>query len=551
MTRLWVPILSATFQGARAELMRAFEHGADGVELRLDAMGEVGEAELIELCGLAPGGRDIVLTYRSREEGGLDDASDSERISRLIAIGPYAHFIDVEHATWRRSANIRQKVMLALRRARHADRSGEREIVEHEGRRRLILSRHYLRGRPAKLTSDLLEMAAIAECDVIKLAWPARSIRDCFEAFELMQSSPRPIIAICMGEGGSMSRLLATKFGGFATFAAMPERMTGAGRDEIASTSEGFASANRSYRGEMGHVPIDEMRAVYRCESQRRDTAVYGVVGCPVGHSLGPAVHNAAFAAAGLDAVYLPMLVQPGFESLKAFMVEALACAGLRLGGVSITSPHKENALRRMEQIGGGLDQTCVRVGAVNTLRFDDASGPQPTNTDYWSLAQAMSDACRSAGKSPAGLHVLVLGAGGMARAAAAAMIDAGARVTVVNRSSERAEALAGVFGCEWRPWESRGALDAEAVINCTTVGQADADAAPIDADALKPGMIVADAVYRRRTVTRLIRDARASGCHTIDGLELFVRQAAAQWEFWTGRPAPRETMARAMTGQR
>jgi 3-dehydroquinate dehydratase/shikimate dehydrogenase len=174
---------------------------------------------------------------------------------------------------------------------------------------------------------------------VNKIVWMARSIRDNIEAFEILQTRQKPTIALCMGEAGLISRVLAKKFGAFLTFASL--------RDE---------SAHRAGPGDdRGHERL------YRWDALNATTKVYGVVGSPIMHSMSPAIHNAAFDTVGHDGVYLPMLVQPGYESFKAFMESFLAFAPLDLSGLSVTIPHKENALRYLKERGADVEPLAER----------------------------------------------------------------------------------------------------------------------------------------------------------------------------------------------
>ncbi len=191
--------------------------------------------------------------------------------------------------------------------------------------------------------------------DIAKIVWLARSIRDNIEAFEILQSRQKPTIALCMGEAGLISRVLAKKFGAFLTFASL--------RDESATAP--------------GQVTIHEMKQLYRWDAIGPKTKVFGVVACPVKHSMSPAIHNAAFDQTGYDGVYLPMLVQPEYEAFKAFMESFLAFAPLDLTGLSITIPHKENALRYLKEKGAEIEPLAERIGAVNTIIIERPS-PSP-----------------------------------------------------------------------------------------------------------------------------------------------------------------------------
>ena len=245
-------------------------------------------------------------------------------------------------------------------------------------------------------------------------------------------------------------------------------------------------------------------------------------------------MHEAAFAAAGLDGWrYLKLPLPP---ELFAETVRALPAAGFR--GVNVTIPHKEAALA----LAGEASDAAREIGAANTLTFERDGAIRADNTDAPGLIAALGETW-----DPAGRRVLVLGAGGAARAAVWALVRAGAaEVEVWNRSHERAVALAGALGAR----AVREPRQAEIVVNCTSVGLADTDATfkalPLEADSLGAGSCVVDMVYRDGG-TRLLEAARTRGADVIDGLEILVAQGAASFERWTGRTAPREAMRAAV----
>jgi shikimate dehydrogenase len=259
-----------------------------------------------------------------------------------------------------------------------------------------------------------------------------------------------------------------------------------------------------------------------------------GVCGWPVAHSRSPAMHEAAIAQVGPEGWrYLKLPLPP---ELFAETVRALPAAGFR--GVNVTIPHKEAALA----LADSASDAAREIGAANTLTFEHGGAIVADNTDAPGLIEALGEAW-----APAGRSVLVLGAGGAARAAVWALVRAGAAdVAVWNRTPERARALAGELGA--RAVDRPG--KAEIVVNCTSVGLSDPDATfkalPLQADSLGAGSCVVDMVYRDGG-TRLLEAARTRGADVIDGLEILVAQGAASFERWTGRTAPREAMRMAV----
>lgn len=521
MTPLLVSIVAADAESARSDIARALEGGADGVELRLDRMPDATDEQVIQLCAEVPEDRIVALTIRSRTEGGAYDGDEMHRVSRLIELGPHAQWIDCEASAWFASANIRQKIMLALRRARHAETNGPHETIDHPGKRTLVLSRHEMRGRPATLSAELVRMIDESAADIVKIAWLGRTVRDNFEALDLLRDTPARLIAVVLGESGLASRVLCRKFGAAGAFAALDD----------------------GGRAAPGQLTLRELKSLYRWDAIGPNTAVYGLVGDPVAHSLSPAVHNAAMAALGIDAVYVPFRVAAGYESFKAFMVEALARPWLDLRGLSVTAPHKQNALRFMRERGSAINPSATRIGAVNTICLSPDGSLRATNTDAPAVIAALCDAMHIDAGGLRGKRAVVLGAGGAARAAIAALHDAGAQVHVIARNAPAAEDLAHEFGCEAQSWDRRSDADAEIWINATPLGQSPDDTvSALPATCLKTGCVVLDMVYRP-TPTRLLRETRAAGGIAVDGLSVFLLQAAAQFNRWHGAAPPPAAM--------
>jgi 3-dehydroquinate dehydratase/shikimate dehydrogenase len=483
-------------------------------------LSELSDADVAILCGDIPDAMRIILTIRGRDEGGGWDGDDADRVSRMIELGPLATDIDVEAALWSRSANIRQKIQLAARRARHVSVEDGRERITHDGRRRLILSRHAPRDRPARLGRVVMDLMTEPACDIAKIAWLPRSVRDNFEALELVRDAAaagRQLIAICLGDDGLASRVLAPKFGAALMFAAT-------GPDAAAAP---------------GQLDMATLLQTYRWRRINPHTRVFGLIGDPVAHSLGPRAHNAAFETAGLNAVYIPLRVRAGYESFKALMVELRARPWLDVDGLSVTAPHKEHALRYALETGGDADALTRRIGAANTLKLGPDGSVAACNTDAPAIAACLSREATAA--AAAGRRAVVLGAGGVARAAVAALVESGVSVTISGRSAERSDAVARALGATTADWRARhhAARDADIIINATPVGQTPhIDDTPLDADALHDGATVMDTVYRPAE-TRLLREAEARGCRVVGGPALFVGQAEAQWRHWFGHAPP------------
>lgn len=498
MTHLCVAIFVESIEQARRDIARAAEAGADIVELRLDTFtNQVLVRELVAGAILP-----AIVTCRPSWEGGESPASDEERLKVLYSTSGSA-YVDVELATYQRN------------------RAANDQVPE-----KLILSSHDFQGRPDRLYNLIAEMND-ADSKVNKIVWTARSIRDNVEAFEILQVRQKPIIALCMGEAGLLSRVLGKKFGAFLTFAAL---------DSGGGTAP-------------GQISITDMKRLYRWDAINHNTKVYGVVASPVKHSMSPAIHNACFDEIGYDGVYLPMLVEPGYERFKAFMETFLAFQPLHLSGLSVTLPHKENALRYLKEKGATIEPLAEQIGAVNTIDIRDGK-LTGINTDYAAILDSITTKLDCTRADLSNYRVAVIGAGGTGRTAVAALASCGATVVVYNRTKDRADALAAEFnGRTGKVMSARIEKLCDSCchvfINTTSVGMhPKIDESPLDGQDVKftPDTVVFDTIYNPMK-TKLLAAAEAAGAKTIGGVEMFVRQAAGQFKLWTGVDAPTAMM--------
>ena len=503
------------------------ESGASG-DLDCDAADAYAVASLRRLLAESP--LPVILTCRPTWEGGDYDGDDADRVALFEKLccdtdSPPA-YLDVELAAYTRSANLRQKINLCVTHPKQ-----QRQGVTT----RLILSTHDFEGRPSDLDRKLLAMYDEPACAVVKVAHRARSLRDNLDLFEILRESPKPTIALGMGEFGLMSRVLAPKFNGFLTFASL--------RDEAATAP--------------GQPTIDDLLGMYRFRSIGKQTRLYGVIGWPVGHSLSPLIHNAGFAEIEWDGVYLPLPIAANENDTSATATSFSATVGvfaddpsLRFSGASVTLPHKGHALGFGEPTG---DADPARLGAANTLTADDHGARTVANTDATAILELLTGLGVGSGSDRVG----IVGAGGVAKAAAHALVASGMTVVLYNRTPDRAASLASSLNGDAL---SGSAVAADlgllpkgcchAYINCTPVGMAGGP----DPEGLSipiPGMtnidqdtVFFDTVYNP-VETPMLKAARARGCRTIDGVEMFVKQAAAQFELWTGKPAPIELFDR------
>jgi 3-dehydroquinate dehydratase/shikimate dehydrogenase len=300
-----------------------------------------------------------------------------------------------------------------------------------------------------------------------------------------------------------------------------------------------YAAFNKERQIAPGMLSFQEMQKTYFIESITPGTKVFGVIGDPVGHSLSPLIHNASFRHLGINAVYVPFRVPRGelapfLEAFKAIPVD----------GYSVTLPHKEAAAKAAVV----QDESVTAMASANTLLAVEAGFRAVTTDAKAALDSLVAHLPLGPDHNPVALisrSVLIVGAGGVARAIAHALTKEKVAVTITNRTPERGQKLADEVGCKFAEWTARHNTVCDTIINCTSVGMhPNLDETPIHHSFLKPGMMVFDTVYTPET-TMLIREARERECHTLTGVDMFVRQAGLQFELFTGQPPPLELMTK------
>lgn len=458
---------------------------ADLVELRLDAFPDLPLEWIPRL------GRPVIAACRAREQGGAWRGSEPERLALLRrAVDAGAAWVDIE---WRSGAEAR--------RFRPA---------------RVLTSHHVLDGIPDDVAGVLREMT-LAGGDALKLVAHARTTQEAMtfanavrRALASREAGMPPVAAFAMGEAGTWTRGSLARLGAPWVYAAL---------DATHPTAP-------------GQPTLDDWVEVWRARRIGPSTALYGLIGNPVAHSLSPLIHNRAFEVEGIDAIYLPFLVTDA-SALPA----VLACDAR---GFSVTVPHKEAVYALVER----KSRVAAEIGAVNTLVRREGVW-EGGNTD---AAGALAALARAYGASPdaaflAGRRALLLGAGGAARAIAWGLVRAGARVAVSGRTRARAESLARQMGLVAVPWEARADDLPDLLVNATPVGMAPHTAdSPWPAEALRHGMVVLDTVYRPGR-TKLLQDAETAGARIVHGIDMLLEQAALQFAAWTGRPIPHEAL--------
>lgn len=463
-----------------AEHQALAQRGAKLVELRVDWIARAPDVPRLLKDRPTP----VVVTCRRREDGGKWAGSEAERQTVLrTAIISGADYVDLEDDI--------------------------AKSVPRYGKTKRIISHHDFKTTPDNLEEIWAEMSEMNP-DIIKLVTTANAPSDCVRLLKLVSESKIPTIGFCMGEFGIPSRILCGKYGAPFTYAAF--------------------SAEREIAP--GQLTFKQMTEIYRYDSITRDTKVFGVLGDPIGHSLSPVLHNAAMQQIGFDGVYLPIRVTRDHLSqmLDDFQ-------WLDVQGYSVTIPHKEAVLAKYPQ----CEEIVSQIGAANTLFRVDGQW-QSDNTDLSAAIDSLQLALQP-GDSLDGKRIVMLGAGGVARAIGLGVTRRGAVLTIASRTADRAKALAESLGCRHITWENRGSEFADILINCTPVGMYPAiNETPFQSNWMRDEMIVFDTIYNPEN-TLLLKEAREHRCRTVSGVEMFVRQAAAQFTRFTGQPGPLEML--------
>jgi 3-dehydroquinate dehydratase/shikimate dehydrogenase len=473
-------------------LLRAAElevkDGNTFLEFRLDhlASPDSGLAVIKRLLKRNPELHVLATCRHKANHGGFSGSVDNQIAILLGAVEAGAQIVDLEVE----SAEPAKKRLPDLR--RHAA---------------LVISYHNFESTPA-LSSAWARLRRI-EADAYKLATTARKPGDNLRMVEFFRGKREaPLIAFAMSEIGAPTRILSLAAGCAFTYAAPLE-------------AEGTAP---------GQIPAKLMRSLYRADKISKHSRVFGVVADPVAHSKSPQLHNRAFQSKRIDAVYLPFRV--GSAALGDWMKLA---ESLPVSGFSVTIPHKQRIVRYLDTV----DPLARRIGAVNTV-WRKGGKWRGANTDVAGILKPLEQRRRLSHA-----HVLLAGYGGAARAAAFALHDAGAQITITGRDAARAQALARAVDADVVTLKRAEQQDYDVVLNATPVGMHPDSDACLFREKI-PGEVVFDMVYNPRE-TMLLKMARNQGRTVISGLEMFLEQAAEQFEIWTGETAPRAVMRQSL----
>lgn len=490
--RICVPVCAKT----AAELSTTYQKAAqvaDIIEVRLDYLAENELAPALEVLQQVCLRRTkpVVLTRRIREQGGNSDfsAADAPEFWHALATEVSADYWDWETEVCYDGAKLRRVPSQAPP---------------------LIASHHDFTGTPADVT-EIYQRLAATGAHIVKIAVQATDITDCLPIFHLLQRAKadnQRVIALAMGDSGLLTRVLGPAYGSWLTF--------------------GVLNASQSYA--LGQPRVEHLRGLYRAEQITPTTALYGVMGWPVHHSLSPPIHNRFFAQSEADAVYLPLAVRDAEAFLRRMVRPKTREFPFNWRGLSVTAPHKQTVIPLLDE----LTPTAQAIGAVNTITVQEDGTLHGHNTDAEGFRRPLRErhiALRDA-------RCVVLGAGGAARSAVWALREAGADVTLWARRPDVARAWAESWGAKVVAWPASQSLSGCAVVVNTTPlgtqGTPSADATPVTAEQLRGVGLAYDLVYNPPR-TPFLRAAESVGCDVLGGQKMLHAQACAQSVLWLG----------------
>ncbi len=486
-----VPVCASTIEALKEAVIRAGAV-ADIVELRLDCLCPAELERVNELYPfLTSAPVSVILTLRPEEQGGKS-ALDLRSRNRFWMSCPDSDFFrDVE---------------LDLLEA------GQYPNTSYD---QLICSHHDFSPGPTDLEA-IYDRMSVTPARILKLAVLANDVTDCIPMFQLLARAgqeQRDVIAIAMGEAGLATRILGPSRGAFLTYAALDTQ-----------------SANAP-----GQPTVDDLRKQYRIHEINRETQVMGLVGMPVGHSVSPNMHNAAFNSAGVDAVYIPFPVRDLTSFIRRLVHPRTREIDLNIRGLSVTSPHKEAVLSSLDWV----EPTAAELGAVNTIVVEgnELHGYNTDNLAFMQVIKAFGELHNS--------RCAVIGSGGAARAILWSLKKVAASTTVFARNEAQSKALAAEFGASYECLNNATFATYDLVVNATPLGTAGdlQERTPAIATQLRGARLACDLVYNPLE-TRFLREASAAGCQTLGGLPMLVKQALEQFRLWIGIEASEQAMS-------
>lgn len=479
-------IMPSSQKEAITLLEKALEKG-ELAEIRIDLIKDLNLSEINNKFDK----KRIIVTNRKKDEGGLFEGSESERISPLIdALKIGFGFIDIESSSIDSLHNL-----ISKRR-------------EYNSKTNIIISYHNFEETPQDLKKILLQTENQGH-DIVKIVAYAKDISDNLRIKGLVSSRSnqnKKIISFLMGEKGEISRILCNSWGSYTSYAPL----RGVGKTAP------------------GQIPIEDLNDVYRADSINNTFDIYGLIGNPVKESIGYYVHNKLFSYYNMDAAYLNFLV----DDLDRFMSSFKG----QFKGLCVTMPFKERIVPFLNKI----DTMAQKIGAINTIKKNNDS-LFGTNTDWIGAVYSIEKLTSINNKK-----VLILGAGGAGKAIAFGIANRQGEVIISNRNEKKARELSKNLGAETVLWEDRNDVEFDILVNATKIGMAPEDNnCPMEDSFFTKdlsGITVFDAVYSPLE-TRLLTRSREQGAKIANGLDMYIGQAMAQFELWTGIKPSSEKM--------
>ncbi len=481
-SKLCLTVTEPTIKEAVAVVDR-YKKNLDMVELRADYLAddEIGYASAFpRLAGIG----EVILTIRREIDGGKFRGGEGDRVNLFNrALKGDFSFVDLESDFFNEPL--------------------ERKIRDKNIR--IIRSLHYFKGLPPDMSSVVNDLAHNGK-NIPKLAVYPKSTEDLLKIFLLSKEfKGREKIILGMGDYGISTRILAEYLGNYLTFVSSP----------------GNSAAP-------GHIDIEKVEKIYRFKELDETTKILGVIGNPIMHTLSPLIHNTGIKAIGVNAVYLPFMV----DKPAAFMKLA---EEIGITGFSVTVPHKVSIIRFLDSV----DDSVKKIGACNTVYKRNGKW-FGTNTDADGFIGPIKNLLKRNGNN---LKASVIGAGGAAMAVVYALWREGISFLVLNRTVEKAKRLGNQFGGEWAGLDEIGARRMkdfnDLIVQATKVGmEPDENSDPFPMYKFTGNEIVYDLVYKPE-VTKFLERARSAGCRTIGGKEMLFEQAKRQFKIFIGRDFP------------
>jgi 3-dehydroquinate dehydratase/shikimate dehydrogenase len=467
------------------------EEFADVIELRFDCLKPDELNTALQRLSAANINKPLLATYRSKDQGGKNQVTLKQR---------EAFWRDLPNLFW--SADLEEDV------------SDIKTTAENR-----IVSFHDFNGVPEILTETYKRLAA-SDPDIVKIAVQTNDITDAIPLWKLLaraRSEDRHLIPIAMGEAGKWTRILGLAHGSPLTYASLE-------------------SGNETAPGQISAKDLIE---IYRAKELNENTDVYGIIGGNTSYSMSPYIHNAAFMAKNLNAVFVPLQTANLDEFVRRMVKPETREIELKFAGFSVTAPHKQAIMQHLDEI----DETAKAIAAVNTVKVVDGK-LHGFNTDAEGFIRPLKNLYGDLSSA----KIAVVGAGGAARAVVYSLSQEKANVTIFARNSEKAKDLAKEFGAESNEISKRSFSAYDILVNTTPLGTKGVSETEsiATADQLNQVRLVYDIVYNP-TETKLLREARKAGSQTINGVEMLVGQAVRQFEIWTGEEAPRGVMMKAV----